>query len=60
MKKTQAPDTRPAIAFDSATEVRIVMDALRGQRHKVPQTHKESIRKLEDVYSEVLKMFKRN
>ena len=41
-------------------EVKIIIDALRSRRTRVPQTYKESIRKIEDVCSEVYKMFKRN
>ena len=32
MKQTSAPDTRPAIAFDTATEVKTIIDALRAYR----------------------------
>jgi len=60
MKQATAPDTRPAIAFDTATEVKTIMDALRAYRvyEVTDEEKKEYIRKLEDEHEKVLNMFK--
>tara|TARA_R100001015_G_C4605704_1_gene160750 strand:- start:1178 stop:1366 length:189 start_codon:yes stop_codon:yes gene_type:complete len=60
MKQAISPDTRPAIAFDTATEVKTVMDALRAYRvyEVTDEQEKEYIRKLEDEHEKVLNMFK--
>lgn len=60
MKQTSAPDTRPAIAFDTATEVKTIIDALRAYRvyEVIDEERKESIRKLEDEHEKALNMFK--
>ena len=59
MKQTTAPDTRPAIAFDTAIEVKTVMDALCAYRvyEVTDEQEKEYIRKLEDEHEKVLNMF---
>ncbi len=59
MKQATAPDTRPAIAFDTAIEVKTVMDALRAYRvyEVTDEQEKEYIRKLEDEHEKVLNMF---
>lgn len=61
MKQTTAPDTRPAIAFDTGTEVKTIMDALRAYRvyEVTDEENKEYIRKIEDQFELVLKMFLR-
>ena len=61
MKQATAPDKRPAIAFDTATEVKTVMDALRAYRvyEVTDEKKKEYIRKLEDEHEKILNMFKR-
>ena len=60
MKQTSAPDTRPAIAFSTATEVKTIMQALRAYRvyEITDEEYKEFIRKLEDEHEKVLDMFK--
>ena len=59
MKQATAPDTRPAIAFDTGTEVKTIMDALRAYRvyEVTDEENKEYIRKIEDQFELVLKMF---
>tara|TARA_R100001086_G_scaffold229164_1_gene148936 strand:- start:19 stop:264 length:246 start_codon:yes stop_codon:yes gene_type:complete len=59
MKQATAPDTRPAIAFDTGTEVKTIMDALRAYRvyEVTDEEYKEYIRKIEDQFELVLKMF---
>ncbi len=58
MKTTTAPDTRPAIAFDRADEVRLLTDALIDFRHQNPNhMHIKMINKLEDILDEVEGMF---
>jgi len=67
MKQAIAPDSRPAIAFDSAEEVKIIIDALTAYRQNhVSKTGlwrvdltEETIIKLEDEYSLALNMFTR-
>lgn len=58
MKQATAPDTRPAIAFDTAIEVRTIIMALNAYRlYEIPNEDEEFIRKLEDEHKKVLKMF---
>ena len=56
---TKTPDARPAIAYDTATEVKTIMQALRAYRvyEITDETHKEFIRNLEDEHEKVLDMF---
>ena len=56
---TKTPDSRPAIAYDTAIEVKAIMQALRAYRvyEITDETEKEFIRNLEDEHEKVLDMF---
>ena len=56
---TKTSDFRPAIAYDTVTEVKAIMQALRAYRvyEITDETEKEFIRNLEDEHEKVLNMF---
>tara|TARA_R100000742_G_C4277590_1_gene99614 strand:+ start:722 stop:907 length:186 start_codon:yes stop_codon:yes gene_type:complete len=58
MKITNAPDKRPAIAFDSKIEVLSIINALRLYREEMNDGHTHKLQMLIDECEEVLEMFK--
>ena len=69
MKKTQTPDVRPAIVYDSSKEVRLTIDALTEFKHIMPHFYeynsqmsptRKTLQKLIKEYSKVLKIFNKN
>ncbi len=59
MKQVQAPDKRPALAFDSQEEAQLIADSLNAYRysHVVSTELNEKIRTLCDVVFKCQEMF---
>jgi hypothetical protein len=60
MKTAKAPDRRPAIAFDSKSEVLSIINALRLYRFEISEdTYINQLQKLIEECESVLNMFQR-
>jgi hypothetical protein len=57
MRKAQAPDTRPALAFDTQQEVYIVKQALNDYKSQVGAFHQEKVDQMIDEVDHVIEMF---
>tara|TARA_S200002703_G_scaffold74486_1_gene64257 strand:+ start:2802 stop:2996 length:195 start_codon:yes stop_codon:yes gene_type:complete len=59
MKQVQAPDKRPALAFDSQEETQLITDSLNAYRysHVVSTELNEKIRTLCDIVFKCQQMF---
>ena len=69
MKKTQSPDVRPSITYDSSKEVQLTIDALKEFKHIMPHFYeynsqmsptRKTLQNLIDKYSKILKIFNKN
>tara|TARA_Y100000592_G_scaffold29172_1_gene46540 strand:- start:1657 stop:1848 length:192 start_codon:yes stop_codon:yes gene_type:complete len=58
MKVANAPDKRPAIAYDRISEIMITVNALRYYKTTQPESAIHHIDSLIDEYEKVLEMFK--
>jgi len=57
MRKAQAPDTRPALAFDTQQEVYMIKQALNDYKNQVSAFHQENIDQMIDHVDQVIEMF---
>lgn len=57
MRKAQAPDTRPAIAFDTQQEVYLLQQALIEYKRVLGAFHQEKVDQMVDEVDLVIKMF---
>lgn len=57
MRKAQAPDTRPALAFDTQQEVYLIKQALSDYKSQVGAFHQEKVDQMIDEVDQVIDMF---
>ena len=57
MKTAQAPDTRPALAFDTQEEVYLIQQALLEYKNHLSAFHKEKVSQIVDQVDLIIEMF---
>ena len=57
MRTAQAPDTRPALAFDTQEEVYLIQQALLEYKNHLSAFHKEKVSQIVDQVDLIIEMF---
>jgi len=57
MRQAQAPDTRPALAFDTQEEVYLIQQALLEYKNQLSAFHQEKVSQIVDQVDLVIEMF---